>query len=169
MNPIKFIDEIIDIINAELPFHQLESRFKAVNINLVGTHGRTPLMAAAVKGSILTVEALVNNGASVQMSGHRKLTALHEAAAHGEIEIVRYLVSLGAVIDEVSSDGVTPLMCAAAWGNYEIVKFLLKSGADPEGKDARCATAADIAREKGNDSTADLIDSWPASDCPAGR
>lgn len=160
MSDQKRIDEIIDGINAGLPLIQLEVQFQSIDLNLVGTHGRTPLMAAVVNGSIPMVEALVRIGAGVQASGHRQLTALHEAAAHGEVEIVKYLISLGAVIDAVNNDGVTPLMCAAAWGNHEAVEILLKSGADWRNKDARGSTASDIAREKGEDSTADLIDFW---------
>ena len=102
----------------------------------------------------------MRKGALLQASGFKQLTALHEASAHGEVEIAKYLISLGAVIDAVSDDGVTPLMCAAAAGNTGAVELLLRSGADWRKKESKGATASDIAREKDEDSTADLIDSW---------
>jgi len=160
MSDQQCIDEIIDGINVGLSLIKMEVKFKAVDINLAGKHGRTPLMAAVVKGSIQMVESLVRNGARPQASGFEKLTALHEASAHGKVEIAKYLISLGAAIDAVSDDGVTPLMCAAAAGNNEAAELLLRSGADWRNKENKGATASDIAREKDEDSTADLIDSW---------
>lgn len=51
----------------------------------------------------------------------------------------------------------TPLICAAAWGYFETALLLLHKHADPNKTDFRGATAADSAREKGEDTTAELI------------
>jgi len=88
------------------------------------------------------------------------MTALHEASANGEAAVANYLLSLGAGVNAETADGVTPLMCAAAWGNTEVAKLLLENHADPAKTDRSGATAADTAREKGEDSTADLIHSY---------
>lgn len=160
MNDQQRVDVIIDGINAGFSLIQLEMQFQAVDINLAGRGGRTPLMVAVVKGSIQIVESLVQNGARLQARGFKQLTALHEASAHGEVDIAKYLISLGTAIDVVSDDGVTPLMCAAAAGNNEVVELLLKNGADWRKKENKDATASNIAREKCEDSTADLIDFW---------
>jgi len=122
--------------------------------------GRTPLMKAAAFDSLEEVEKLLRDGASIDGAGHRNLTALHEAAAEGRTEIVEYLLSQGANIDAATSDGVTPLMCAAAWGNEDVVTVLIERGADWTKRAGRGETAADIAREKGLDATADLIDRY---------
>lgn len=130
MSDQQCIDEIIDGIYDGLSLIKMEMQFQTVDINLTGRRGRTPLMAAVVKGSIQLVESLVRNGALLQASGFKQLTALHAASAHGEVEIAKYLISLGAAIDAVSDDGVTPLMCAAAAGNNGAVELLLRNGAD---------------------------------------
>jgi ankyrin repeat protein len=51
-------------------------------------------------------------------------------------------------------------MCAAAWGNYEVAKLLLDYGADRTRTDRTGATATDIACEKCEDTTADIIKSF---------
>lgn len=160
MNDQSKIESLIASIVAGAPTAQLEDECTQLDLDGVGTHGRTPLMAAAAEGLVEVVALLVRRGASVDASGHGNMTALHEASANGEAVVARYLLSLGAEVDIESIDGVTPLMCAAAWDNVEIAKLLLESGADSSKVDRTGATAADIACEKGYDTMADLIHSY---------
>lgn len=139
---------------------QLEIECRELNLNEVGIHGRTPLMVAAAEGLLAVVQTLVRIGASVHATGSGQMTALHEASANGEATVANYLLSLGAEIDAETIDGSTPLMCAAAWGNLEVVKLLLEHGADRTKTDRTGATAAEAAREKGEDNTAELINSY---------
>jgi len=157
MNNQLNIEHLIKSIVNGAPTVQLEAECKGLDLNEVGVHGRTPLMVAAAEGLIAAVETLVRNGASVHATGLLKMTALHEASANGKASVVNYLLSLGAEIDAETTQGVTPLMCAAAWGNLEVVKLLLEFGANSTKADCIGATAADTAREKGEDSAADLI------------
>ena len=90
-----------------------------IDLDEVGSHGRTLLMAAASAGLHTTVDMLVDLGASVSAVGTRRLTALHEASATGHTRIASRLLELGAAVNAESEDGVTPLMCAAAWGHVE--------------------------------------------------
>jgi len=117
-------------------------------------------MVAAAEGLFAAVETLVRNGASVRATGRSQMTALHEASANGQAAIASYLLSLGAETDAETIDGVTPLMSAAAWGNIEVAKILLEKGADWTTVDRTGATATDIAREKGEDAAADMIESY---------
>lgn len=158
MNDQAGIDHLIKSIVDGVSVEHLETECKGLNLNEVGMHGRTPLMMAAVVGSLAAVKTLVRNGASVHVTGRSRMTALHEAAVIGEARIVNYLLSHGAKIDAETVDGVTPLMSAAAFGNLEVVRLLLENGADHTKTDNRGATAADGAREKCEDDAADLID-----------
>lgn len=154
------IDNLIKSILARCSDIILERECKNINLNQVGSNGRSPLQIAAFKGSLKIVKTLVQNGASVHYREPYNITALHEAAGNGHTAVVKYLLSVGADINAETKDKVTPLMCAAAWGYLEAVKCLLENGADRTKTDIRGGTAADIAREKGENDAADLIDSF---------
>ncbi len=160
MNDKLNINPVIETILRDDSTLQLMIESKNYDLNEMGRHGRTPLMAAAAAGLLRAVEILVLHGASVHTKGHYQCTALHEACASGETAIANYLLSLGAEIDAGTAHGTTPLMCAAAFGNLETVRLLLEKGANITKIDCRGATAADIAREKGEDQAADLIESY---------
>lgn len=160
MNTQPNVDHLIECIVARATTIRLETECAGLNLNEVGIHGRTPLMVAAAEGFFAAVETLVRHGASVHATGDRQMTALHEASASGKAAIATYLLSLGAEVDAETTDGVTPLMCAAAWGNNAVARTLLDNGADWKRVDRTGATAADIAREKGEDDAAALIESY---------
>jgi uncharacterized protein len=125
------IEQLIERLVAGSPLPLDEADWG--ELDTVGVHGRTPLMAAAFQGRPEAVEALVRKGASIDASGAQRMTALHEASANGHTAVVTVLLSLGADIDALTVDGVTPLMCAAAWGNLDVAKVLLEKGADSSG------------------------------------
>lgn len=160
MNDQSKIEHFIERIVAGASLAQLEIESKELDLNKVGIHGRTPLMVSAAEGLLAAVETLVRNGASVHAIGRGEMTALHEASANGEAAVANYLLSLGADVNAETADGVTPLMCAAAWGSTEVAKLLLENHADLTKTDRTGAAAADIAREKGEDDAADLINSY---------
>lgn len=156
------IERVIQSISAGISTDQLAIECVDVDLNEPGEHGRTPLMAAASQGLLQAAEVLVRCGASVRASGVREMTALHEAASNGEAAMARYLLCWGAQVDAPTSDGVTALMCAAAWGRIDVLQFLLANGADWTKTDRTGSTASDIAREKGEDTSAELIDLYGA-------
>jgi ankyrin repeat protein len=160
MNEQPNIEHLIKNIAAGTPAVEIETECNELDLNTVGIHGRTPLMVAAAEGFLEVVQVLVQKGASVRATGHSHITALHEASANGEATVAKYLLSLGAEIDAKTADGVTPLMCAASWGNLEVAKLLLENRADPTKTDRSGATASDIAIEKNEHKTAELINSF---------
>jgi uncharacterized protein len=163
MNAQHKLEHLIQSIVAGATAIQLEAECSGLDLNEVGIHGRTPLMVAAAEGLFAAVETLVRNGASVHAIGRSHMTPLHEASANGQSVIANYLLSLGAKVNAETIDGVTPLMSAVAWGNVESAKILLENGADLTRIDCRGASAVDIAREKGEDRAADMIESYARS------
>jgi len=56
-----------------------------------------------------------------------------------------------------NNQGLTALMESVRFGRYENAKLLIDAGADPAVRDARGRTAVDIARERHDTVTLDLL------------
>ncbi|MEO5740978.1 MAG: ankyrin repeat domain-containing protein [Vicinamibacterales bacterium] len=96
--------------------------------------GATPLMYAAAVGSIESMKALLDQGATVNAANSVGATALMWAA--NDIDKVRLLLASGADAKAVSQRGRSALfMAARADGSSEIVKLLIAAGADARAVD----------------------------------
>ncbi len=67
-------------------------------VNSRDTHGRTPLMWAAIKGNVPTLRLLIERGAQINAADEKGDTALMRAASCGRTEAVTYLIESGANI-----------------------------------------------------------------------
>ena len=70
------------------------------------------------------------------------------SAAEGHADIVKLLLSTGVDVNRRYANDLTALMWAAGFGRDAVVIVLIDAGADPELKDNRGKTAADIAGEQ---------------------
>lgn len=110
--------------------------------------GETPLMIAAIRGSLPAVQALVKHGAAINREGW---TPLHYACSGPDNGVAAWLIEQGAEINARSDNGTTPLMMAARYGNGDLVPLLLKAGAEPRAANEQELTAADFAKRGGRD------------------
>jgi hypothetical protein len=117
--------------------------------------GETPLMMAALKGSIDWVQRLLERGAAVQREGW---TPLHYAATGPEPRTVELLLAARATVDAPSPNRSTPLMMAARYGSEGSVRLLLARGADARLRNDREMSAADFARSAGREALAAQLD-----------
>lgn len=108
--------------------------------------GETPLMIAAIRGSLPAVKALVQRGAAINRAGW---TPLHYACSGPDNGVAAWLIERGAEINARSDNGTTPLMMAARYGNGDLVPLLLKAGAEPRAANEQELTAADFADRAG--------------------
>ncbi|KAM0802047.1 ankyrin repeat-containing domain protein [Usnea florida] len=91
----------------------------------------SPLYYASLLGFLESVEALVNNGADVNVRGGLYGNALIAAFTSGHTEIVQLLAEKGATINSLGNAyGATALVAASFEGRIEIVQLLLHEGAD---------------------------------------
>jgi len=99
------------------------------NLNTRDHNGNTPLMWAASQGNEQLVEALLDQGALVNMQNFVGETALYIAAARGFDRICALLIENGGDGRYSTIDGATPVHIAAASGHLEVIKTLISKGA----------------------------------------
>ncbi|HVF90874.1 MAG TPA: ankyrin repeat domain-containing protein [Blastocatellia bacterium] len=88
------------------------------------------LMAAARKGDVETIKALLDAGTDVNSKTRYGATALSFAADKGRIEVVRLLLDRGADVNVKDSFyGATPLSWAIGKDHTAIVQALIEKGA----------------------------------------
>lgn len=128
----------------------LESLLAApqTHVNAVNADGETPLMLAAIRGSLPAVKALVKRGADINRKGW---TPLHYACSGPDNGVAEFLIQQGAELNARSDNGTTPLMMAARYGSGDLVPLLLKAGAEPRAANEQELTAADFAQRGGRD------------------
>ena len=117
-------------------------------VDEANAQGETPLMIAAIRGSLPAAQALVKRGAAVNRAGW---TPLHYACAGPDNGVAAFLIAQGAEINARSENGTTPLMMAARYGSGDLVPLLLKAGAEPRAANEQELTAADFAARGGRD------------------
>lgn len=93
--------------------------------------GLTPLMAAAGRGQLDVVRALLEAGADVHVRDDRAgASALHKACQGGHVEVARALLRAGAGVNErVTATGHSPLVEAAWFAWPDVVRLLLEHDA----------------------------------------
>ncbi len=122
----------------------------------------TPLITAANSRKKSAVIELLRLGAQVDAMTTLDTTALANASYRGYADIMEVLLDAGANIDIVNKQETkTPLMYTAENGHIEATALLLKRGADRTVRDRYGKTAAEIARERGHEELAKLIEGWP--------
>ena len=91
--------------------------------------GRTPLMAAAARGSLPMVELLIAAGADVELAGEGGVTPLMLASRKGSVEVVARLLAAGASAKAKSKLGMTALHEAILGDTLETARILIDAGA----------------------------------------
>lgn len=113
--------------------------------------------AAARKGDIAAVKALLDKGVDVNAKTNYGATALSYACDKGHVEVVKLLIERGADVNVKDTFyGEVPLGWALSHSHVEVVKLLLERGAQGkeraliEGADSGNAEIVKIALDKGD-------------------
>eukprot|EP00746_Dinoflagellata_sp_MGD_P168484 gnl/MRDRNA2_/MRDRNA2_99981_c0_seq1.p1 gnl/MRDRNA2_/MRDRNA2_99981_c0~~gnl/MRDRNA2_/MRDRNA2_99981_c0_seq1.p1 ORF type:complete len:254 (+),score=77.25 gnl/MRDRNA2_/MRDRNA2_99981_c0_seq1:79-840(+) len=102
-------------------------RFLPGQVDAVDSDGLTPLIHAVDGERIESVKALLEAGASVNLSDSQGSSPLHYAALLGASDIVSVLLDAGADAKQVDEDGVTPADAARGEGHHELAEMLAKA------------------------------------------
>lgn len=89
---------------------------------------RSPLHAAAQRGSLELCHILIQAGANFNATDKVLRTPLLEAVVNNHMDVAKYLVQCGACVYHQEEDGSTCLHHAAKSGNLEMLSFLLSTG-----------------------------------------
>ena len=105
----------------------------------------TALHAAAIRGHIDVVRALVEYEADTEAADNNGDTPLLCAAYEGHVAVAEFLLEHGCNIDHADTYGSTALHLAAFKGRLKVVRLLLRYGAKLDMRDAEGRTPADVA------------------------
>ena len=133
-----------------------------------GAADHTPLQRAAMSQQADTVDALLDQGASVGAENHRKRTALHYAVLRREpqsdysLRMVRALLAHGADPNHTDNRGRAPIDLAIERGTHDVVRALLANGADPNRIDRNGLSLLALAMMHGRMDVADSLKEFGA-------
>ena len=131
-------------------------------INSRSKDGFTALHFACFFGQPEAARLLLESGAAVDAvaANPTRVMPLHSAATARNLEAARLLLERGApgIVNARQQGGWVPIHAAAQNGDRPMVELLLKHGADPKLANDEGKTPAMIAREKGHEKIATLLE-----------
>ena len=130
------------------------------------TNGEIALHSAALHSDPEIARILLEKSSPVDVVNRDGESPLYWAALSGSIEIVKLLVDHGAQISRVDIKGNSPLHAAAADGHIEVIGFLLERKANRNLRNKAGERPADIAKARGEDAAAAVLNRPPESVTP---
>jgi len=111
---------------------------------------------ASYSGQAEVIRLLLQHHADVNATSCDSYTPLHWASLNGHADVARILLEHGADIDALS-EVVTPLIIAVFGGHFDVTQLLLDRGADMQVRGGLDFTLFQVATEKGDTRTAQLL------------
>src|SRR6202521_5520550 len=135
-------------------------RDDASAINSRSKDGFTALHFACFFGQPDAAHLLLESGAAVDAvaANPTQVMPLHSAATARNLEAARLLLQHGAPVNARQQAGWVPIHAAAQNGDRPMVELLLKHHADPTLANDEGKTSAMVAREKGHEEIAALLE-----------
>lgn len=113
-----------------------------LNPNARDKLGRTPIMIAAARGDISTIETLIRCGADPYETDPDGWDILMYASGYGHSHAVtHFIVRYGMDPNRSDRHGLTPAIIASAKGHRPVIDILFKNGADMASADCQSRTA----------------------------
>lgn len=106
---------------------------KGSSLDIVDTHGNSPLTYAATYGVMNTelYDFLIDNGADVNFTQEDGATALLLIAPYDQnFQMTKYFGEMGMDLNALDAEGNSAFNYAARGGNIEMMDYLIKNGVD---------------------------------------
>lgn len=120
--------------------------------------GLSALMLAARGGHVQVVEALIDHGAQLELTGRGGLTALMLASMSDQAHAVALLIDSGASTEATADAGGRAVHLAAAVGALRALRVLEERGAELFAPDAHGLSIAAYAEQRRQESTISFIE-----------
>jgi len=134
-------DQVLDLLLEHRDLLQADEDVKSGSAMVRGTATRSrtlvvsgshPLLAAASRNQLSTVQKLVDRGEDLNVvEGTMGHSGLHMAANRGHLDVVKLMLESKVNPDGTDYRGYTPLSVACFCGRLSVVELLLKSRAEP--------------------------------------
>ncbi|MDG2174838.1 MAG: ankyrin repeat domain-containing protein [Gammaproteobacteria bacterium] len=123
-------ESLIDLIRDGRHADAMVAIISGIDVNAEEPDGSTALLWAAYTVDQELMRALLNAGASADITNNYGSAPLTETVKLGNVELVRMLLDAGADPDSPNQDNQTALMLASNIGSLEIATMLVDAGAD---------------------------------------
>jgi len=129
-------------------------------INAYSKDGFTALHFACFFGQPEAARLLIESGAAIDAvaANPTQVHPLHSAASSRNLVAARLLLEHGAPVNARQQAGWVPIHAAAQNGDRPMVELLLRHHADPKLTNDQGKTSATVAREKGHEDIAALLE-----------
>lgn len=155
--PERYLDAVFDA-DAKRLKTLLDS---GINVNLLGSNGKTMLHVAVSKGYDEIVKLLIDHGADVNALDNRYRSVLHLACVFNKELVAKTLIMHGANIEERVGSKRSPLHVSCQRRNFGMIKFLIDNAANVNLTDGRLMTVLHKACSYGHMDLINLLLSAP--------
>jgi len=156
----KFQSRIDDLEDAarQNDIKKMQALIKSgVDVNAIGSDGKTALMAAAEMGTTDAMKLLLGSGARVDETTADGKTALMAAANTNQSDSIDLLLQNKANVNSTDKAGNTAVMIAAGRNNTDAIQSLAAGKADLNHQNGERKTALILAAENGNNDAVEAL------------
>ena len=144
--------------HAEDYAEEVNSPPSSTQVNAKDGAGHTRLAHAAMEGETEAVEALIADGADLELQDDRERTPLIHATKNAQSSTVLALLKQGADVNVKDDFDMDALFHAARAGDADTVRILLDHGADSDTRNLDGATPMTAARQRRHDDVVALLE-----------